>query len=300
MRCLVFSAQISPFPVWIVAGSTSQTSAITSTSLLCASRDARATALPIMYVWRLAPACEASGARAVSLSPMTTCSGFTPISCAEICASTVRIPSPISVTPVTTFALPPSSISTQAAARSITAVRAMPYQHAAIPRPRLRAITLLRRFLFLGSRKARAQCTWRPNIGSVEIATRRATRRRRACVPSGGLFQRIKRTREADRTEFRLCVSHCAVAHRVDPPDQKRVEPESFGADIEMGFRCKCCLQGAKRSECAGWCIVGVDAKRIDPHVGDDIRPGRQNSRLAHDALGRQTVCTAVADHFHL
>src|SRR5262245_5949939 len=108
------------------------------------------------------------------------------------------MPSPISVTPVTTFALPPSSISAQAAARSITAVRAIPYQHAAIPRPRLRAIELLRRFLILGCCKTRAERTWRPNIRPVEIAARLATGRRRACVPPGGLFQRIERTREAD------------------------------------------------------------------------------------------------------
>ena len=84
---------------------------------------------------RVAPACAASGTRAVSLSAKTISSGLTPISCAAIWHKPVKMPSPISVTPVAILTVPPSSISTQTAARSIAAVRAMPYQPQATPRP---------------------------------------------------------------------------------------------------------------------------------------------------------------------
>ena len=64
---------------------------------------------------------------------------------------------------------------------------------------------LLRRFLFLGRRKTRAQCARWPDIVTVEIATRsRRARRRRTRFPAGGLFQRVERAHQADRPKLGL------------------------------------------------------------------------------------------------
>ena len=95
-------------------------------------------------------------------------------------------------------------------------------------------------------------------------------------------------------------MSHRAIAHRVDPPDLERVEPKPFRADVEMGFRCEGCLESAERTERARRRVVGVNAERVDLHVGDDIGPGRQNRRLAHDAFGGQAVRATVTNHLHL
>ena len=67
-----------------------------------------------------------------------------------------------------------------------------------------------------------------------------------------------------------------------------------------MGFGGEGRLQRAEGAESAGRRVVGVDAVGVDAHIGNDIRPGGKDRRLAHDALRRKPIGAAVADHGHV
>ena len=248
----------------------------------------------------MAPACAASGERAVSLSPMVTSSGRTPSSSAAICASTVRMPSPISVTPVTTFAdaavvdLDPGAgaIDRRGAGDPVPAAG-----HAASAFAcHYSAASSLPSFAPSAANRAPRRARVAHAL-TGEIGARVAARRRRALFPLRAAFGGFQHAQIADRFELLLGVGLRAVAHRIDAADFERIEPEPLGADIEMGFGRELRLQRAERPEGAGRRVVGVDAVGIDLQVRNVVGPGAEDRGLAHHAFGRQPVGAAVADH---
>ena len=208
---------------------------------------------------------------------MTTCSGLTPISWAAICASTVRMPSPISVTPVTILAVPPSSISAQAAARSTVAVRAMPYQQAAMPRPRLRAIIQppLACRLAQTARRARRAA----NVSTVEIAARTAARVRCAGFPARGLFGASSARMRLTEPSFALvCViapSRIALMRRISNGSRPSLSAQMSRWDSVANAFAARRTSGKRRTACC-WCRC----RRCRPDVRNDVRPGRRIAAL--------------------
>src|SRR5665213_2180616 len=237
---------------------------------------------------------------------MTTFSGLTPISSAAICARTVRIPSPISVTPVAILTVPPSSISAQVPARSTAAVRAMPYQPPAIPLPRFIVMsgrTPMRQGFghagcidrFSGHQRARTPCSL-----AAEVRSRRTAYARYTIFPPRRFARGFEHLIHAGRIENVFGVSSVTLSHYVFQAQFERVHSQPLGTNIEMGFGCKLRLQRSERPECARWRVVCVDPEGIDLEILDVIGSASEDRTFANDALGRHPISAAIVNNADL
>ncbi len=212
---------------------------------------------------------------------MVTSCGRTPSSSAAICASTVRMPSPISVTPVTILAVPPSSISAQAPARSTVAVRAMPYQQA---RRRVRAslaITPPRSWLASAALSKRAPSEQGGRAPSPPRSPRVSPRDgRRAGFPARGLFGGIERA-AAGSPSRAVCLvwvmapSRIALMRRISNGSSPSFSAQMSRCDLGRELR----LQRAEGAERTRRRVVGVDAVGVDLARSEWRRARRPGSR---------------------
>ena len=161
---------------------------------------------------------------------------------------------------------------------------------------------LLRRFLsFRPPQSARPVCRAAGYRSGRDRARAVATRRRRARFPNRRPSPAHRaRADQADRTKPAfVCVSapsRIALMRRIsNGSSPSRSAQMSRWDSVANGG-----LQRAEGTEGARWRVVGVDANRYRPDVGNGVRPRRQYRGLAHDAFGRQAVGAAVADHLHL
>src|ERR1700722_17697249 len=106
------------------------------------------------------------------------------------------------------------------------------------------ASSLLRHLALLGRRlEAGAERAWRAHAVLGQIAPRVAARGRRAGLPAGSLLGGLERGEQAHGAQPLPCMRQRAVAHRVDPADLERVEPELLGADVEVALGRELALQ---------------------------------------------------------
>ena len=190
------------------------------------------------------------------------------------------MPSPISVTPVTILAVPPSSISAQAPARSTVAVRAMPYQQAAMPRPRFLAITPPRcglcRRTPRSARRARTAARTPSPPRSPRVSPRDAgapASQREACSAASSARSML--------TDFSFCLvcvvapSRMALMRRISNGSSPSFSAQMSRCDLGRELR----LQRAEGAEGARRRVVGVDAVGIDLARSECRRARRPGSR---------------------